>query len=179
MNNALKSRHYAKVLFQLAEKEHAAQMVYEQFGPFVSTFRQISTLRAILMSMQVTPEQKLQLLESVFGDKLHPVLLAFVLQLAQRRDLKLLRLIAVKAEQLYREKQNSVKVVATSSSVFSESQIKHITKQIVDVYGKQPELEVVVDPEIIGGLRLRVGNVVIDGSLATRLGQIKKKLIQS
>jgi len=37
----------------------------------------------------------------------------------------------------------------------------------------------VVDPEIIGGLRLRVGNVVIDGSLATRLGQIKKKLIQS
>jgi len=179
MNKAIKSRHYAEVLLQLAEREHAGQAVYEQFGPFVSTYRQISILRAILISMQVTSGQKQQLLEGVFGEKLHPILLAFVLQLAQRRDLKLLRLIASKAEQIYREQQNSVKVVATSSSELSESQLKHITKQIVDVYGKQPEMVTVVDPEIIGGLRLRVGNVVIDGSLATRLGQIKKKLIQS
>ncbi|MCF7802337.1 MAG: F0F1 ATP synthase subunit delta, partial [Candidatus Marinimicrobia bacterium] len=98
---------------------------------------------------------------------------------AERRDLKLLPMIAKKVEGLYRQRKNSVKVVATSSVELMETQVKKLTEQVVSAFGKEPELEQVIDPEIIGGLRLRVGNTVIDGSLAMRLGQLKKNLIQS
>ena len=179
MNKAIKSRHYAKALLDLAEKEQALETVYAQIGPFVAAFRQIGALKALLITARVTPEQKEQLLARTFGDNLHPILLTFVLQLAERRDLKLLQLIAFKAEQLYRSRKNSVKVTATTSSALSETQLKQIREQVVRAYGKQPDLETVIDPEIIGGLRLRVGNTVIDGSLASRLGQLKKNLIQS
>lgn len=179
MNLAIKSRNYARVLLDVAEQEQSLKLVYSQVKPFVTVVRQVSALKALLTSMHVTSEQKQQLLEGVFKDQFHPVLLSFVLQLAERRDLKLLQMIAQKVEVLYRQRQNSVKVVATSSSDLSDAQVRQVTEQVVKVFGKEPDLEQVIDPEIIGGLRLRVGNTVIDGSLAMRLGQLKKNLIQS
>lgn len=179
MNLAIKSRNYARVLLKVAEKEQAFDRVYAQVKPLVAVIRQVSALKALLTSSRVTAEQKRQLLEGVFKDQFHPVLLSFVLQLAERRDLKLLPTIAQKVEVLYRQQKNSVKVVATSSVELMETQVKAITEQVIKAFGKEPDLEQVIDPEIIGGLRLRVGNTVIDGSLAMRLGHLKKNLIQS
>ncbi|MCF7797739.1 MAG: ATP synthase F1 subunit delta [Lentisphaeria bacterium] len=179
MNLAIKSRNYARVLLDVAEQENALDLVFAQVYSFVAVIRQVSALKALLTSMRVTADQKRQLLEGLFKKQFHPVLLSFVLELAERRDLKLLPVIARRVEVLYRKRNNSVKVVATSSVELTETQVKTLTEQVVKAFGKEPDLDQVIDPNVIGGLRLRVGNTVIDGSLASRLGQLKKNLIQS
>lgn len=179
MNLAIKSRNYARILLDVAEHEQAFDLVFSQVKSLATVIRQVGALKALLTSNRVTADQKRQLLEGVFKDQFHPVLLSFVLELAERRDLKLLPTIAQKVDALYHQQKNSVRVVATSTVKLTTDQVKKLTAQVISTFGKEPELEQVIDPEVIGGLRLRVGNTVIDGSLATRLGQLKKNLIQS
>ena len=149
MNKTIQSRKYAQALLDSAGQNQVLDEVYSQLETLHTILRQVSALKAILITSRVSFEQKQVLL-----------------------DLK-------KADQLYHEKQNSIRVTATSSVELSPAQIHDITQRVVKAYGKNPEFETVVDPSIIGGLRLRVGNTVIDGSLTTRLGQLKKNLSQS
>ncbi len=179
MNTAIKSRKYAQILLNLADREQVVDEVYQQLGTLDAILRRVGALKAILITTRINPEQKGMLLDRALGKLIHPVLRTFVLQLAIRRELKLFPQIMKKAALLYHDRKNSVRVVATSSVILSPAQIHEITQRVVKAYGKKPEFETVVDPAIIGGLRLRVGNTVIDGSLATRLEQLKKKLSQS
>lgn len=178
MRIAAKSRQYAQVLLKTAENQNALEAVFRSMLRFYASYRQEPELKAFLASMKISAEKKVELLSKVFPD-LHPVCSVFIAQLGDEKDMKLLHQIVKGLEATYYEMSGQIKVHAETTSELSDETLKHIHRAVETVTARKPDVSSGINSQILGGLRLRVGNTILDGSLSTKLAQIRKSLIQS
>ena len=178
MRTIAKSRHYAQLLLKIAEDRSALEPVYRSLQDFYVSYRKEPVLKALLASTKVGSQDKIKLLGNVFPD-LHPVNQAFLAQLGEERDMKLLGAIMHSLELAYYQISEQVKVHAVTTSELSESTIERIRSTVQSVTSSKADFSAEVNPDILGGLTLRVGNTVLDGSLSSKLARIRRSLVQS
>ncbi len=177
MHLPAKAKTYLRALLGNIPEDQLDQ-ANEQFNRFYTFYRNQPLMKAILFSTRITPEKKRALLEKLFPQMPEPVR-QLVLGLATRKELRLLPKLVKAFSQEYQRIRNLVPVIAASPYPLSEEEKADLVSLVEQRTGRKPILQTIVDPSLLGGLRLQVGHLVLDGSLKSRLTRLKRVLSAS
>lgn len=175
---------YAEATLELAEAADSgqgaagttAQRVLEDLKAIREVFEKTEELNLVLRHPAVPAENKKALLIKTFEGKVSDITLRLLHLLADRRRVEIIEAVEEKYEELIRIRQNIVRAELFCSEPLSQADIADIKARLTEHLGKRLELQVEVDRSLLGGLVLKIGDQVIDGSLKGKLQEIEKEL---
>lgn len=172
------ARVYAEALFQVAREKGKLDAIREQLGQFVDVLQGDRDLQVFFFSPYFSTEEKKDGLKKVI-DGADPAVLNFLELLVEKHRTPALFRIRHAYDQLW-EKENKLLGVEITSAVELDDEIaQRIGDQIGEQTGQRVELTKTVDPDIIGGLVLRVGNSILDASIRNRLDNLRKNVAKA
>ena len=171
------ARNYAEALFELAERAGQPDRYADLIDAVAAAFETIPKVKAVLMSPRVPKAEKARFL----GEALKQAPREFVLWLqavVKRGRQQILRDIAIAYQALVDHKLNRVRASVTLArkpdeklkTVIEERLSRQLDKEVIAAY--------LIDPEILGGTIIRVGDRVLDGSVRRRLTKLRRQLIR-
>jgi F-type H+-transporting ATPase subunit delta len=168
---------YAVALLDAAAKEGGIDAVVEEFGSFIADVLAPQPMYETLLCGAMTSlDDKLQLIDKVLTGRGSPQFVNFLKVLTRHGRIDLVQAIW-RATQLEQESRSGkVRVKVTSARPLSESALKSISERLAQSLAAVPLVETVVDPQLVGGLVIRVGDTVYDGSVRNRLKQLRGRL---
>lgn len=164
---------YANALFSVARAEGTLSEVEDELFRFAQTLEGSDELRESLTDPQVPVARRQQIVEDLLGGKATTTtnaLVSMVVAAGRARDLpKIIRqLVEMSAAEAGKE------VAEVRSAVeLTSAQRERLTKALTTATGKKVEVKVIVDPSVVGGIVTQVGDTVIDGSVRSRLDQLR------
>jgi F-type H+-transporting ATPase subunit delta len=164
---------YAKALLGVARKASNTDELLSQFQTVVEeVFGKHPKLEAALNSPKLSLEQKESLLEKILGSHLDPTLMKFLKILCRRQRLNFVRGIQRSITEFRDEELGRVRVIVTSALELSANEIDGIRNQLKAKLNREVSVVTKIDPDIIGGLVLRIGDTVFDGSVTGKFDQL-------
>jgi F-type H+-transporting ATPase subunit delta len=169
---------YAKALLGAAEKAGQTDAVVEELAVVVRDVLDPSPkLEAVFASALISPEEKTQLLDRLFTGRLSSTLLDFLKVVARHGRLDILRSIDQQAARLHDELRGLIRVQLETATALEDGLAGRLTTSLEKLLGGQPQVNSQVDAELIGGIVLRVGDTVYDGSVSRQLQQAREQMI--
>ncbi len=167
---------YAKALFEVAVAEGTIDEVEDELFRFARSFESSDALRSALTDEQIPVAKRQAIIEDLLGGKATTTtvqLVSMVVGAGRGRELPAIidRLVARASS----SKNLEVAEVRTAVALTDDQQAR-LAAALANATGKQLNLKVVVDPSVIGGIVATVGDTVIDGSVRTRIDQLKSRL---
>ncbi|MBI4935611.1 MAG: ATP synthase F1 subunit delta [Actinobacteria bacterium] len=167
---------YSRALFEIARAEGTLDEVEDELFRFARSYESSDALRNALTDEQIPAGKRQAIVEDLLGGKATSTttqLVSMVVGSGRGRDLPAIidKLVARASS----AKNLEVAEVRTAVPLTADQQDR-LTAAIVNATGKQVNLKVVVDPSVIGGVVATVGDTVIDGSVRTRIDQLKSRL---
>jgi F-type H+-transporting ATPase subunit delta len=123
-------------------------------------------------------DEKIALLEKAIASKASPVFWNFLQVVAKRNRLDLLFSISSQVVMLLNERQKRIPVTLTTATEVDSQILTALSEKLRAVLGGEPIIRSVIDPEVIGGLVVRVGDTVYDASVATQLQNVCRQMIE-
>jgi F-type H+-transporting ATPase subunit delta len=172
------ARVYARAFVGVIEKlSEPGELVSELKSLVSDVLDRFPKLEQTLESSLVSAEQKEQLLDRVFGKAASPQVLNFLKVVSRHGRLELLRPVARQVEKLHSERSGLTDVEVRVATELDDAVRDDIQLRLQKALGTQPVLNVKIDPSIIAGIVVRVGDRVFDGSLYTQLEYARKAMI--
>jgi F-type H+-transporting ATPase subunit delta len=169
---------YARALLGAAQEAGQTEQVLAELDSFVTdVLDRFPKLEAVLSSALVSPDQKSRLLDRVFGRLASKPLLNSLKVIARHGRLNILRDVHRAAHELFDQIRGVVRVQVASAAELNEELKRRLTESVRQMFGGSPVLEVETRAELIGGLMMRVGDTVYDGSISTHLEKIRQQMI--
>ncbi|WP_455539769.1 F0F1 ATP synthase subunit delta [Terrisporobacter sp.] len=169
---------YAEALFQLSEEENISKEIYSELLDVVQIIKENKELDNVFKSPLVPKNEKIGLIETLFNGKINNNLKNFFKILVEKGRISSLQSIQLTFKQLLNEKNNILEGTVISAIALTNEQVKELEETLSKKYNKNITLENKVDKNILGGVLVRLGNIQIDGSVKTRLDNIKDQLSQ-
>jgi F-type H+-transporting ATPase subunit delta len=169
---------YARALFEAAKEDGVLDRVHEELGQFADALDEDRNLQVFLFSPYFSSEEKKQGVRRIVTDA-DERLLNFLELLADRHRMPVLFRIRRIFDGLWAEENKLLAVTVTSATELDQSLVDDIGKRIEEQTGRQVELSSSVDPDVLGGLRVRVGNMVLDATVRNRLEQLRKQVTKA
>lgn len=170
---------YAEALFAAAEAKGQTDDALAELRSFVvevlETHPEVET---ILSSPAIGRDRRKHLITTALQGRASELLLNFLLILNKHDRLDLLRAILAEAEVLEDKRRNRVRVAVRTAVPLPEDQQEKLRAGLREVLQSEPVLEIRVDPELIGGLIIQAGDYRYDGSVSTRLQDLRNQLIE-
>ena len=167
---------YATALFAVAQGEGALQRVTDELYAFAKGVEQHPELRDALTNAALPVENRAAIVTDLLGDRAHPATVNLIgLVVAGGHGRELSKIVEHLAQVSAAERSRETAEVR-SAVPLDEDQRARLTAALSRATGREVEIQVVVDPSVVGGLVARVGESVFDGSLATRLDDAKHHL---
>jgi F-type H+-transporting ATPase subunit delta len=169
---------YAKALLAAAQKSGNLEQVAEDFQASIhEVFNKLPRLEHVLTSALIAGEEKLPLIERIFRGRVSGTFLNFLKVVASKGRLGALRSMYQEFQKQYDIVQGLVRVqLITAAPVNSQVQ-QSVQQKLRHMLSGEPVVEASVDPNLIGGLVLRIGDTVYDGSIARQLQQVREQMI--
>ena len=169
---------YAQALVAAAEQAGVTDAVLAEFDSLVDdVLDRLPKLDAVFASQFVDEAAKEAMLQKAFGNRASPVFLSFLKVVARHGRLEMLRLIHLTFHEEYNRVRNRVRVLVSTAQPLDAAAEQTILQALQARTQSQPILEKQVHPELIGGIVLRVGDRVFDGSIATQLEKLREKML--
>ncbi|MCL2745153.1 MAG: ATP synthase F1 subunit delta [Planctomycetaceae bacterium] len=149
----------------------------EEYESFVELLKVQPRFAQVLASEMVSSEEKLSLLEKTVSSKVSPLFWNFLRVLAKRNRLMYLVPVFRQVRIILDEKQNKIPVVVTAAAELDSELLRGLTEKLRAVVGGEPIVSSKVDPDILGGLVVRVGDTVYDASILTQLKNVRQQMI--
>ena len=179
MDNGRISVRYARALFQTAQEQGCEDAVYDGLTRFAHNYLlAITQFNEVLADPIVAQEEKVKLMEMAAGEPLHYCLKQFIAFVAEQKREDKMFLIAMKYMEMYREKHNILSTQVTTATELSEESYDKIKAFIKQTFDADAEMEVHIDPSLIGGFILDIEHTRMDASVAGQLNALKNKLKQ-
>lgn len=166
---------YARALFEVASERDLLDEIREQLDQFVDALRESHDLQVFFFSPYFSSEEKKDALGRVL-DGAEETFMSFLEMLVERHRMPVLFRIRANYERLWDEAHKVLPVSVTSAVELDESTLDEIGGRIGEQTDQRVELTATADPEILGGIIVRVGNSILDASLRGRLDQLRKQL---
>jgi ATP synthase F1 delta subunit len=169
---------YARSLFQVAKENDELDEIHEQLGEFTDALDESRELQMFFFSPYFSSQEKEDGVDKVVDDG-NEHFVNFLKLIAERHRMPALFRMRREFDAMWREENKLLEVRITSAIDLDEDLIKSIGQRIEEQTGKQIDLDANVDPDVIGGLVLRVGNMVMDASVRGRLERLRKEVAQA
>lgn len=170
------AKRYANAFLGLALEKDILEKSREDMLLIKNTIDGSSDLQLFLKNPIIKKDQKKKAVKTIFEGKIQDVTFEFYNLLARKDRENLLEEISTKFIELYNQHQGIIKVGVTSAKKLDDSQLKELEKNIEESTGKKVEFETDVEEELIGGLKIRIEDTVVDGSVKFKLSQLKDRL---
>lgn len=171
------SKPYAEALFALADEAGTLEPTAEELDGFVAALSADPRLNEFFNGFRAAPEQKAEMLDRVLGGKVAVHTLNFLKLLAKRGRFWALPDIRTAYGRLLDIKLNRVRARLLTAAPPGDAELGAVRSAIRDRLGKDAVIETVVDPDLLGGFVLQVGDTVVDASVAQRLRAMRRKLL--
>ncbi len=169
---------YARSLFEVAEEADKLDEVREQLGEFADAVAESHDLSVFLFSPYFSTEEKKEGLRKVMDD-VDETFENFLELLLEQHRMPAIHRIRREYETLWDRQNDVLPVEVTSAVELDEETVKSVGDRIGEQTGRKVELTSRVDPDILGGLVLRVGNSILDASIRNRLDQLRKQVARA
>jgi F-type H+-transporting ATPase subunit delta len=169
---------YARALFEAAKDGDVLDPVHDQLGQFADALNENRNLAQFFFSPYFSVDEKKDALHRAV-EGAEPTFMNFLEALLERHRTPVIFRIRARFEQLWEEEHKLLPVDVTSAVALDEETVNSIGESIGKRLGRTIELSSSVDPEILGGVVLRVGNFVLDASIRNRLEQLRKQVARA
>jgi F-type H+-transporting ATPase subunit delta len=170
------AREYAEALFQLATAQGQAPEVSQELGDVVSLVQSDRNFAVFLATPAISREERIKSISKVFSGKVSELLYDFLMVTARRGRLDLLKEVFECYQELEDESSGRIRGTLTTSAAMEVSEQIRVQEQISRAMHKTVLITPQVDSEIIGGMVLTVGGVVMDGSVRRRLERVSERM---
>jgi F-type H+-transporting ATPase subunit delta len=179
MANLRIAKRYAKALFEIAEETKKLEKITNDVVFIDSLIRSSRELQLFLKSPIIKEDKKREVLKEIFSDsRVDPVTLKFIMLLVEKKREDILHDIVKVYQQIYDEKMGIVSAEVVTAVEVGERLKKKIEQKILELTGaKKVKASYRVDPSIIGGIVIRVGDTVYDASIRRRIQLLREQLI--
>jgi F-type H+-transporting ATPase subunit delta len=169
---------YAKAFLGAAENAGNTDTLVEELNTLITAVLDpFPKLEAVFGSALIPHEEKSQILDRILGSRLSPLLLDFLKVVSKHGRLDIVRTIHQEILKLYDDLRGRVRVQLHTATPIPNDLSRNLTDSLRRLLGGEPKLDAAVDPELIGGIVLRVGDTVYDGSVARQLYQAREQMI--
>jgi ATP synthase F1 delta subunit len=169
---------YARALFEAAKEDDVLDRVHDELGEFADALDSDRNLQVFLFSPYFSSEEKKDGVTKIVTDA-DERLVNFLELLAERHRMPALFRIRRTFDSMWAEENKLLPVTVTSAVELDESLVDDIGKRIEEQTGRRVELSSAVNPDVLGGLQVQVGNMVLDATVRNRLEQLRKQVAKA
>jgi ATP synthase F1 delta subunit len=169
---------YARSLFEVALQHDELDEIHEQLGEFADALDSSRELQVFFFSPYFSSEEKKDGVNKVIEDG-NEHFVNFLELVAERHRMPAVFRMRRAFDGLWREERKLLEVRVTSAVELDDEIVRSIGRRIEDQTGQTIDLDANVDPDVIGGLVLRVGNKVFDASVRGRLERLRKEVARA
>ncbi|MFZ1153840.1 MAG: ATP synthase F1 subunit delta [Solirubrobacteraceae bacterium] len=168
---------YARSLFEVAREQDKLDLLREQLGQFADAVKDNRELELFFFSPYFSTKEKQGALEKVL-DGADERLLSFLSLLIENHRMPVIFRIRREYDRLWERENRLLPVVLTSAVELDEQTTKSLSERIGERTGRTVTLTTRVEPDILGGIVVQVGNSILDASIRNRLEQLRTQVAQ-
>jgi F-type H+-transporting ATPase subunit delta len=172
------ARVYAKSLFEVAKEKGNLDVVREQLGQFSEALSGSPELSTFFFSPYFSTAEKKDGLEKAVTDA-DPIVVNILELLLENHRMPVIHRLRKEFDRLWDEENKLLPVDITSAVALDEDVVKRLGEQIGEQTGRKVQLTAHVDPDVLGGIILRVGNQILDASIRNRLDQLRRSVAKA
>src|SRR3954451_4638111 len=169
---------YSRSLFEVAKEQDKLDDIRSELGEFADALDSTRDLQVFLFSPYFSTEEKKDGLRKIL-DGADETFANFLELLVEKHRMPALFRIRRQYAQLWEEENRLLPVQVTSAIELDSDVVEQISERIAEQTDRKVELSTTVDPNILGGLVLRVGNSILDASIKNRLEQVRRQVAQA
>ena len=177
MRDETVARNYAEALFEVAQRHEGLEVYGTGIATVSALLDENPSFRLFLETPRVDASAKKAVVRKAFGGQLPPNLVNFLLVTIDKRRQRLLREISREYAALVDEHLNRAHVEVTVARTLDDESMDRVAKRLTGLLGKTVIPHQRVKPEILGGIVVRAGDTIFDGSLRRRLGRMRRRLV--
>jgi F-type H+-transporting ATPase subunit delta len=170
---------YAKALFGLARDREVLDPVYADLRDLERLLRDCPDFARFTADPRIPPAPRAAALDALFRDRAHPLTLRFLSFLDSKDRLGHLPGICRHFAALFHLHRGILEVRITSATPLTPEQVSAIETRLHARFGKQIQSTLHLDPALLGGFKIQVGDTIHDSSIATQLHVLKQNLIHA
>ncbi len=168
---------YARSLFEVAREQHKLDVVREQLDQFADAVNENRELAVFFFSPYFSTQEKVDALARIL-DGADESFLNFLKLLIESHRMPVIFRIRQQFDRLWEEENKMLPVDITSAIKLDEATTESLGQRIGERAGRKVKLAAHVDPDILGGVIIRVGNSILDASIRNRLEQLRRHVAQ-
>jgi F-type H+-transporting ATPase subunit delta len=169
---------YARSLFEVAREQDKLDVVREQLGQFADALGESRELEVFFFSPYFSTEEKKEGLDKVLHGA-DPIVRNFLAVLIENHRMPALMRVRREYDRLWQEVNRLLPVHVTSAVRLDEAVVARIGEEIGRQTGRRVQLSSTVDPDVLGGIVVQVGNSILDASIRTRLERLRKQVARA
>jgi F-type H+-transporting ATPase subunit delta len=169
---------YSRALFEVARDSDVLDRVHDELGEFADALAENRNLQVFLFSPHFSSEEKKEGVKRIVTEA-DERFVNFLQLLAERHRMPALFRIRRSFDSMWAEENKLLPVTVTSAVELDESLVQDIGRSIEEQTGRRVDLSSNVDADVLGGLMVRVGNMVLDATVRNRLEQLRKQVARS
>jgi F-type H+-transporting ATPase subunit delta len=169
---------YARSLFEVAKEHDVLDRVHDELGEFAEALSDDRTLQVFLFSPYFSSNEKREGVSKIVSDA-DERFVNFLELVAERHRMPALFRIKRAFDALWADEHKLLPVTVTSAIELDESLVEEIGERIQQQTGRKVELSSNVDPDVLGGLMVRVGNMVLDDTVRNKLERLRKQVARA
>jgi ATP synthase F1 delta subunit len=169
---------YARSLFEVATEQDKVDSIREQLGQFADVLTANREVSIFFFSPYFSAQEKKDGLHRAV-EGADPIFENFLEALIERHRMPAIFRIRTRFDVLYDKSNKKLPVTVTSAVPLDDELVASLGRRIGEQTGNEIEVAREVDPDILGGIVLRVGNVIMDASIRTRLEQLRREVKQA
>ncbi len=176
MLNKSVARRYAEAFFKIAEEAGKVNEYQTELESILSTIESLEDLKAYLAHLLIPAKQKKETVSRIFADSVSPVTINFISLIIDKRREQYLTAIVDEYCDMADEARNITKADLISAQAVSDEEVAVLAEKLSASTGKTVQIKQSVDASLIGGIKIRVGDRIIDASVAKKLSMLNEQL---
>jgi ATP synthase F1 delta subunit len=169
---------YARSLFEVAQEQDKLDGIREELGQFADALNDNRELQVFFFSPYFSTTEKEDGLDRAVSGA-DAVFINFLKLLIENHRMPVIFRVRREVDELWRKENKLLPVTVTSAVELDKDTVTQIGDRISEQTGQKVELSAIVEPDILGGLVVRVGNSILDASIRNRLEQLRKQVARA
>ena len=179
MLNKSVARRYAEAFFSIAQDHDKIDEYQQELELIAKSIEEIENLKDYLGHLIIPAKEKKELISKIFADQVSQVTLNFLLMIIDKRREVYIGSIVDEYSELADISRNIAKADLITAQEVPADEVEALAEKLSSSTGKTVYLKQTIDPTLIGGVKIRIGDQILDGTVAKKLEMLKSQLIQT
>lgn len=166
----------AETVLAAAQAVGALERVEEELFRFGRVLAHERRVRDALTDRMATADARAEVVERLVGAQVHPVTLQLLVRAARTPRGRTMMTTLTQLGRLAAHRRERLLATVTAAVMPSSAQLQRLGAMLSAAYGRQVHVNVAVDPEVVGGLRVAVGDEIVDATVLSRLDEVRRRL---